>query len=205
LTPLLTLLLAVAQRIERFRAAGLAGSLIAVAGIAVIFGNQVSLNVPVGALLALVVAAILFAETAVLVKRFPPGDPIIANALAIPIGASLLVVVSLLSGEHWSLPARSESWLALSYLVIFASIVNFSLSLFVLSRWSASVASYGFLLSPLVTIVLGSLLLDEKVQPAFLVGGALVLVGVYVGAFLHRSRSLAARLSFRAQAGDSGD
>ena len=49
LVPLFTLLLVVAQRIERFRTAGLVGSLIAASGIAVIFSNQVSLNVPVTA------------------------------------------------------------------------------------------------------------------------------------------------------------
>jgi drug/metabolite transporter (DMT)-like permease len=121
------------------------------------------------------------------VKRYPPGDPVIATALAMPIGASLLVVMSLLSGEHWTIPSRSETWLALGYLVVLATIVNFSLTLFVLSRWSATVASYGFLLSPLVTIILGALLLDETVQPAFLLGGGLVLAGVYVGAFMHRA------------------
>ena len=57
--------------------AGLAGALIAAAGIAVIFSNQVSLNVPVLALVALVLAAPCIAETSVLVKRFPPGDPIV--------------------------------------------------------------------------------------------------------------------------------
>jgi drug/metabolite transporter (DMT)-like permease len=184
LVPLLTLLLAVAQRIERFRPAGLAGSLIAASGIAVIFSNQVSLSVPAIALFSLVIASLSIAQTSVLVKRFPPGDPIIANALAMPIGAAVLVIVSLVGGEHWLLPVRTESWLALGYLIVFATIINFSLTLFVLSRWSASVASYGFLLSPLVTIVLGALLLNETVQPAFILGGALVLAGVYVGAFL---------------------
>ena len=56
--------------------------------------------------------------------------------------------------------------------------------LFVLHRWSASATSYTFLILPLVTIVLGAVLLGERVTPAFLLGGAVVLVGVYVGAFL---------------------
>ena len=208
LVPLFTLLLVVAQRIERFRTAGLVGSLIAASGIAVIFSNQVSLNVPATALLALVVASASIAQTSVLVKRFPPGDPIIATALAMPIGAALLLMTSTLTGEQWVLPVRPESWLALGYLVVFATIVNFTLTLFVLSRWSASVASYGFLLSPLVTIILGALLLGEHVQPAFLLGGALVLTGVYVGAFLHRAQMpgpLARRLPGSAARAEAGE
>ena len=182
LVPLLTLLLAAAQRVERFRLVGLAGSLIAAAGIAVVFANQASLDVPLPAMLSLVVAAALIAETGVIVKRHPPGDPLIATAIALPIGAVFLGGLSILWGESWVIPTRGETWLALAYLVVFGSIVVFSLTLYILGRWTASANSYGFLLMPLVTIALGAALLGEAVQPAFVVGGALVLSGVYVGA-----------------------
>ena len=73
----------------------------------------------------------------------------------------------------------------MAYLAVIGSAAVFLMVLFVLHRWSASATSYTFLLIlPLVTIVLGAVLLDERVTPAFLVGGAVVLVGVYVGAFL---------------------
>jgi O-acetylserine/cysteine efflux transporter len=187
LVPLLTVTLAVVHRIERFRPADLVGSLIAAAGIAIVFSNQVSLNVPIPALVELVGAAACLAENGVLVKRFPPGDPIAAMAIAIPIGATSLAVLSVLSGEPWVVPSHPETWLSLGYLVVFGSIVGFSLMLYVLARWTASANSYGFLLSPLVTVALGSVILGETVQPAFVLGGALVLAGVYVAAIL-RSR-----------------
>ena len=47
-----------------------------------------------------------------------------------------------------------------------------------------------FLLFPLVAIVLGALLLEEPVRPSFVVGGAIVLAGVYIGA-IHRPRTAA--------------
>jgi len=184
LTPLLTLVLAVAQRVERFRPTALVGTLIAGSGIALVFANQASLDVPIPALLALVGAAACLAETGVLVKRFPPGDPLVAVAFGLPIGATFLAGLSVVAGEPWVLPSRPESWAALAYLVVFASIVGFVLTLFVLSRWTASANSYAFLMSPLVSVALGALLLGETVQPAFVLGGALVLAGVYVGAVL---------------------
>ncbi len=190
LVPLLTLVFAVAQRIERFRPLGLVGALIAGAGIALVFSNQASLNVPIGALIALVAAAACIAETGVLVKRFPPGDPLTATVIAMPIGAGFLAVLSVVAGEPHVIPSHLETWLALSYLVVFGSIIAFSLTLFVLSRWTASANSYGFLLIPLVTVALGALILGETVQPIFLAGGLLVLVGVYVGA-LYRTRPAA--------------
>jgi drug/metabolite transporter (DMT)-like permease len=90
-------------------------------------------------------------------------------------------VLSLATGEHWFLPVRPETWLANAYLVVFGTIIGFSLTLYVLARWTASANSYAFLLSPLVTVVLGGVILGEVVEPAFALGGALVLLGVYVG------------------------
>jgi drug/metabolite transporter (DMT)-like permease len=185
--PLLTLLLAVGHGVERFRRMGLVGALIAAAGIAVIFGDQASLAVPPLALLAILAAAACFAESGVMVKRHPPGDPIAANALGMLIGAGLLLGLSVATGEPLAVPSRTETWLALAYLVVFGSVVVFVLVLYVLERWSASATSYTFLLTPLVTIVLGAMVLGEQVRPTFVIGGVLVLAGVYVGAF-HRPR-----------------
>ena len=54
-----------------------------------------------------------------------------------------------------------------------------------LGRWTASAVSYSTLLLPLVTVSLGAVLVDERISPSFLVGGAVILAGVYVGAFLN--------------------
>ena len=80
------------------------------------------------------------------------------------------------------LPTQSDTLLAMAYLIGPGSIGVFLLALYVLARWTASATSYAFLLFPLVAIVLGAVLFDEPVQPSFLLGGAIVLVGVYVGA-----------------------
>ena len=80
------------------------------------------------------------------------------------------------------LPTQSDTLLGMAYLIGPGSIGVFLLALYVLARWTASATSYAFLLFPLVAIVLGALLFDEPVQPSFLLGGAVVLAGVYVGA-----------------------
>jgi drug/metabolite transporter (DMT)-like permease len=56
--------------------------------------------------------------------------------------------------------------------------------MFVLGKWSASGTSYGFVLVPLVTIVVASTLVGETITANFLVGAGLVLAGVLVGALL---------------------
>ena len=188
IVPLLTVLLAVVQGIERLRLLALAGAALAAIGILVVGASQISLNVPILSLVLLLAAATCQAESTIVVKRFPPGDPIAANAIGMLLGAVMLAVVAVITGEAVVVPTRSETWLAMAYLIGPGSIVVFLLVLYVLSRWTASATSYAFLLFPLVAIAVGAVLLDEPVQPSFLVGGAIVLAGVYVGA-VYRPKS----------------
>jgi len=90
-------------------------------------------------------------------------------------------VAAALAGETLELPDRSATWSAVAYLVTFGSLGVFLLYLFVLRRWVASRAAYSFVLIPIVTVVLSAWLDDEPLGFGLLTGGALVLLGVYVG------------------------
>jgi drug/metabolite transporter (DMT)-like permease len=189
IVPLMTAILAALQGVERLRWLGLAGALIASLGIVIVGADQVRLDVPVIALLLLLAGAAGQAEQAIIAKRFPPGDPVAANAVAMLIGAVMLAVVALVAGEPLVVPARLETWLAMAYLIGPGSIAVFILVLFILERWTASATSYSFLLLPLVAITLGGLLLQERVEPSFLIGGAIVIAGVYLGAVYRPGRT----------------
>jgi drug/metabolite transporter (DMT)-like permease len=182
IVPLLTVLLSVVHGIERPRLLGLVGALVAVVGIVIVAVDQLSLNVPLIAIALLLAGATCQSESVVIVKRLPPGDPVAANALGMLLGGTLLVAVSLVAREPLVLPTQSDTLLGMAYLIGPGSIGVFMLALYVLARWTASATSYAFLLFPLVAIVLGALLFAEPVQPSFLLGGAVVIVGVYVGA-----------------------
>lgn len=189
--PLLTLLLAVAHGLERFRWQGLVGSLIAAPGVIVVFGDQLRLDVPIAALAAAFAAALCIAEGGVLAKLYSPGHPVSANAIGMGIGASILGTISLLAGEVWTLPAEPRTWASVLYLASVGSVGLFLAFLFVLRRWTASATSYVLLLMPLWTVTVGALVLGEAVSSTFIVGAALVLAGTYVGAFWGRETSRA--------------
>ena len=182
IVPLLTVLLSVVHGIERPRLLGVVGALIAAAGIVIVAADQLSLNVPLVAIALLLAGATCQAESVVIVKRLPPGDPVAANAIGMLLGGTLLVAVSLVAQEPLALPTQADTLLAMVYLIGPGSIGVFMLALYVLARWTASATSYAFLLFPLVAIVLGAVLFAEPVQPSFLLGGAVVVVGVFVGA-----------------------
>jgi drug/metabolite transporter (DMT)-like permease len=182
LVPLATLFLVVLQRQERLRSSGVIGGLLALAGVAVISGATVRDDVPALSLLALLGSALCFAQAAILVRRFPPVHPVAMNALAMGTGAVLLLAGSLLARESFELPQRAETWLALAYLVPVGSVLVFVLYLVVLRFWEASRAAYEFVLIPVVTVVLSAWLDNEPLGLGLLIGGPLVLLGVYVGA-----------------------
>jgi drug/metabolite transporter (DMT)-like permease len=184
LVPLVTFGLAILHGQERFHVQGLFGALIAVGGVSVIVLDQLNAAVPLGSLLLVLAGVVFIAESGVVLKWIPRSDPFATNGLAMATGAILLLAVSMLGREPWTVPVRPATWLSMGYLVVFGSIVLFGLYLYALRRWTASAVSYVTLLMPLVTIPLAAVLIAEQVSLSFLVGGAIALAGVYVGAFL---------------------
>jgi drug/metabolite transporter (DMT)-like permease len=99
--PLITLLLATAHRLEVVRWRGLAGALIAAAGIgAMVLIDTSTLAIPTASFLALLGAAVSAAEGGIVVKLFPRPDPFAANAVGMAAGTLVLVALSLASGER---------------------------------------------------------------------------------------------------------
>ncbi len=186
--PLLTFALALAHRQERFRWEGIVGALLALAGIAAVFGSGLGAGVPLTSMLAILIGALCWAEALVVAKGFPPVPPATMNAVAMTVGALLLLVVSAAVGEAFALPHSASTWGAQAYLVFAGSLGVFWLYLFVLGRWTASAASYQLVLIPLVTVAVSAWLQDERITLAFAAGSLLVLGGVYVGALRRPAR-----------------
>jgi drug/metabolite transporter (DMT)-like permease len=184
LAPLLTFFFAIFHRQESFQWQTLFGGILAVAGIAIIFRDSLSADVPLLSLLAIVLASACFAEAIVLFKTFPKAHPVTTNAFAMGTGAFILFIGSWIAQETLIFPRLPETWIAVGYLVLFGSVGAFVLGLYVLSRWKASAGSYLLVLMPIVTVVLSSWITHEEVTSALLFGGVLVLVGVYVGALM---------------------
>lgn len=184
IVPLLTFGLAVVEGQERFRLQGLIGALIAVAGVAVVFTDQLRADVPIVSLVFALVATLFIAQSAILLKWIPRSDPFGTNAVAMLVAGAMLVAFSLIGGEALTLPTEPVTWISMAYIVVAGSVVMFGLYLFTMRRWTASAVSYVTLLMPLVAVPLAALLLDEAITAAFVAGAGVVLLGVYVGAFL---------------------
>jgi len=180
--PLFTFVLSLLQCLERFRWRGLIGALIALTGIALISGWSGGAAVPLWSVLAALGMALSFAEASIIAKRFPKSHPVSTNVVAMAVGAVLLLALSGFRGEAWVIPTQPATWVALGYLVLVGTSTGFVLFLFVLRRWSASATAYQFVLFPLVAVSASALLEHTPVTLPLLLGGSIVLGGVYVGA-----------------------
>jgi drug/metabolite transporter (DMT)-like permease len=181
LGPLLTLLLAAAHGMERVSLHAIVGALVAIGGSVVIFFQPGSIDFGWGSFLLLVLATICSSESVVVSKLAGRHHPVAMNFVGMTAGATVLLVVAAVSGERLALPSGGETRLAVAYLVA-ATVGLFLLVLFVVQRRAASAAAYIFVLMPVVAIVVGALVADERITLTTVVGGAIVCAGVYVGA-----------------------
>jgi drug/metabolite transporter (DMT)-like permease len=189
--PLLTVMLAAAHRLEPLRVRAVIGAVVAFAGIGVMSSGALAGDVRLASVLAVVVAAAAAAESGIVLKLLPSAHPVVTNAIGMSVGAVSLLVLSMLAGEQPGWPTSPSVWAAVIYLAV-ASPFLFMLVVYVIRRWTATAASYQFVLFPIVSVIGGALLLSEPITASLLLGAPLVLLGVYLGALSQLDRRTAA-------------
>lgn len=186
--PLLTPLLASAQRLEPLDRRALAGAAVALVGVAWMTIGPAGLMLPLEGLLAVAIAALTIGQSVILGKRVSANHPAMTNAVGLAVGAPGLLVISMLAGESWSLPRQADVAWSVAYLVLVGSGAMFVLFLLVVRRWTAAATAYAFVLFPVVTMGLGAWLLDEPLTFRGITGATIVMAAVWFGALAPRLR-----------------
>jgi len=98
------------------------------------------------------------------------------------VGSAMLVIEGM--------PPRISSWgwLLIAYMTLVGSVTPFLLFFWLLQHVSATKASLVGYVVPLVALVAGITLLNEKLQAGIVVGGALIVVGVVITERAERRR-----------------
>jgi drug/metabolite transporter (DMT)-like permease len=185
--PLWTLFLAAALGYERLTLRSVVGAVIAITGVGIVFSSELRADVPPERIAAVLVAALFGAITVIVQRAFPRTHPIATNAVGTLVGVPLLLVASVIAGEHWALPQLTATWLAVGYLVL-STVVGFVILTWLILRWSPTAPAYGTVLGPIVTVILATILAGETFGPGFFLGGAIVLIGTYLGAIAAAGR-----------------
>ena len=179
--PLITPLLAAAQRLESLSRRTLIGAVVALTGILVKTVSPEGLELPLTGLLAMVLAAVTVSQSVIIGKRVSADHPAMINAVGMAIGVPVLLAISAVAGESWILPQAPEVVWSVVYLVTVGSVGLFVLFLLVVRRWTASATAYAFVLFPVVAMFLEAWLEDVPLTVRGLAGALIVMTGVWFG------------------------
>jgi len=184
LGPVTVLIIAVIIRLEALTAWKFVGMLIAFAGVGVLTvdkAGQGGTSHWVGDLI-LLASTLVFAIYTVLMKEVADHfDALTLNTLTFLLGAIMMLPFCARSvmATNWG-ALRFEAWWGLGFLVVFGSVISYLLFAYVMTELAASrVAAFNYL-QPVIASGLGIWLLSERLTSKVLMGGALILAGVYL-------------------------
>jgi drug/metabolite transporter (DMT)-like permease len=114
-------------------------------------------------------------------RQKPPVDILYSVGLQMLIAGILVLIVCAITGQYIN-PAdvNQASWIALSYLVVFGSLVAYSAYVFVIGKLPATQVSMYAYINPIVAVVLGWVLLSEKMNVNMIIGTLITLGGIYL-------------------------
>ncbi len=162
----------------------LVGVVLGIAGVALIFGEQIKLGSSAAVLgsLAVVVSAACAALSSVLIKaRGGHLDPAFLAVGQILVGAfPLLAAGLLLEGSPLSLRWTPMALISLAYLAFVGSSLAFVLWYWLIRAIKVTTAQLLPFVNTLVAVILGAVVLDEELGWRALAGGAAILLGLAV-------------------------
>lgn len=179
-TPLSAAMFAWLLRVERADARTIFGAIVGLVGVVLIMRGEMKAAVPLGPLVAVVVAAIVAALAGVFLKRGPPQSAIAANGVGAAVGFAMLLPASFVLGEAHPIPVAVEAWLPILYLTLAGSVGAFVLFAWLINQWPVTKASFISVLIPLIAFALGAAVRGERPTPLAWAGAVLILGGVVV-------------------------
>ena len=108
-------------------------------------------------------------------------NPYFSLGLQMLISSAALFGVSGATGNTISLAdIPASSWWAIAYLVIIGSMLTFIAFIYCLQRLPTSLASLYAYINPVVAVLLGAAIFQEKLNIYIAIGGAVTIAGVYL-------------------------
>ncbi len=199
LMPMMVILINLAvNRDEKPTISIVVGVLVGLIGIIMIFGEHLGdftkLEYQIG--IALIFLAVLSwaAGSVWMKKRSGEGNPFLNAGLQMFFGGLWLLPVSFLFDDLTSVSWSSEAVYAMIYLIIFGSIIAYACYSYTLRKLPMTIVSLYAYVNPIVAVILGWIVLDEKLNSKIGVAIIITIAGIYIvnrGAQLHNTWKMA--------------
>ena len=169
---------------ERFTPWQVAGLLLGVVGVAVVFADQLSITgrVAFGGSLAVTASALCVALGYVIVKKYGANlrpSELTTGQMIVGL-AALLVLVLTLEGNPLAVRWTTPALVSVVYLALAGSVTAFWLNYWLLKRIGATRLLLMSLVEPPIAVLLGALVLDEPLPAGLLLGGACILASTWL-------------------------
>lgn len=167
---------------ERITWVKIAGVILGVCGVGVVFSNQLAISgrQALAGCVALVLSAFFAAYSNVLVKKYGGKlNPAVIASVQMLFGLVPLLVVGLaLEGNPFGFRWSAIALVSLLYLAIVGSVIAFLLYYWLMQNMDVTKSMLISLVTPVVAVILGMLVLDEELSWRTLVGGAMIIAGI---------------------------
>jgi drug/metabolite transporter (DMT)-like permease len=178
---------------ERMTPRKVVGVVLGILGVAVVFSNQLTVGGrrSFAGCVAVVLSSLVVAYSNVLVKaRGKLIDPVILAAGQMLFGLIPLLVIGIsLEGNpvyyRWTMMAV----ISLFYLAIVGSVIAFVLYYWLVRKIDVTKSMLIALVTPVVAVIVGMIVLGEKISWRTLLGGAMIILGIGFIVTLHRKRA----------------
>lgn len=181
-TPLFTVLLAhVLTRDEKLSGGRLAGVLFGIAGVVVMIGPEALAGVGlyVAAQIAVLVAALSYAGAGIFGRRFRDDPPLVTAAGQLIATAVMMAPLALIVDRPWTLAMPGlDIWGAVIGLALLSTAVAYVLYFRILATAGATNLLLVTFLIPVSAVLLGTVVLGERLVPVQLAGMALIGLGL---------------------------
>ena len=178
---------------QRWSVRGWLGTLIGLAGVALVVRPETGtepLHWP--GIIALQCAALSWSLGSLYAKSVTARlSALSAAAIEMLVAALGLLILSRLVGERWQqlVDSPASAWLGLAYLIVFGSLVGFTAFAHAIAELPAgTVGTYAYV-NPVVAVVLGAALLNERISAHMVLGAGLILGGVLLATLVPRRAS----------------
>jgi drug/metabolite transporter (DMT)-like permease len=180
---------------ERMTTGRVVGVLLGVFGVAVIFSDQLSLAGSMALLgsVALVLSALFGSYGNVLVKAYAGKiDPQVLAAGQMVFGFVPLLAIGIATeGNPFQFHWTTMAVVSLLYLVVVGSVVAFALYYWLLRNMDVTNTMLIALVTPVVAVILGMIVLHERLNWRLLAGGACIISGIGMIVLRRRRQSVA--------------
>ncbi len=140
-------------------------------------GNLGGKNVGIGIIVILIAIIVASWPNAYLKKYKSEVNTFQLNAMSQTIGGIFLLCIAIFTEPGQAMIWTNTNLLATAYLIIFGSVITFSLYFWLFSHLSLTQITYVAFFPPIIAIFIGWIFLNERLSFIILIGASLIILG----------------------------